>query len=199
MGRGRKWLIEQGKQGKKSIRRFERKERRPDGSFHTRAKKRRKKNIDTGRRSWIYEKHGTTRASLFSSWVWRIVMYWYMALKLACLAASVGVSAGLIVYYSGSKKEEEEVVVTAEDIYEYNGIDKVAIDAGGKDVILSITAEEKLRKLLNKREKSSLLYKWNNQCVKRWLARQNIRHKCFWLKKCKYVKGITLSFFCHAK
>ena len=75
-----------------------------------------------------------------------------------CLAASVGVSAGLIVYYYGSKKEEE-VVVTAEDIYEYNGIDKVAIDAGGTDVILSITAEEKLRKLLNKREKSSLLYK----------------------------------------
>ena len=81
-----------------------------------------------------------------------------MALKLVCLAASVGVSAGLIVYYSGSKKEEE-VVVTAEDIYEYNGIDKVAIDAGGTDVILSITAEKKLRKLLNKREKSSLLYK----------------------------------------
>ena len=74
-------------------------------------------------------------------------------------AASVGLSTGLIIYYFGSKKDEEEVVVTAEDIYEYNGIDKVAIDAGGKDVILSITAEEKLRKLLNKREKSSLLYK----------------------------------------
>ena len=74
-------------------------------------------------------------------------------------AASVGLSTGLIVYYFGSKKDEEEVVVTAEDIYEYNGTDKIAIDAGSKDVILSITAEEKLRKLLNKREKSSLLYK----------------------------------------
>ena len=82
-----------------------------------------------------------------------------MALKLVCLTVSVGVSTGLIVYYFGSKKDEEEVVVTAEDIYEYDGIDKVAIDTGGKDVILSITAEEKLRKLLNKKEKSSLLYK----------------------------------------
>ena len=82
-----------------------------------------------------------------------------MALKLLCLAASIGVSAGLIVYYFGSSKKEEEVVVTAVDIYEYNGIDKVAIDAGGTDVILSITAEEKLRYLLNAREKSSLLYK----------------------------------------
>ena len=82
-----------------------------------------------------------------------------MALKLVCLAVSVGLSTGLIIHYFGSKKDEEEVVVTAEDIYEYNGIDKIAIDAGGKDVILSITAEEKLRKLLNKREKSSLLYK----------------------------------------
>ena len=82
-----------------------------------------------------------------------------MALKLVCLAASVGLSTGLIVYYFGSKKDEEEVVVTAEDVYEYNGIDKIAIDAGGTDVILSITAEEKLRNLLNKREKSSLLYK----------------------------------------
>ena len=78
-------------------------------------------------------------------------------LPLVLTAASVGLSTGLIIHYFGSK--EEEVVVTAEDIYEYNGIEKIAIDAGGKDVILSITAEEKLRKLLNKREKSSLLYK----------------------------------------
>ena len=59
-------------------------------------------------------------------------------------AASVGLSTGLVIYYFGSKKDEEEVVVTAEDIYEYNGIDKITIDAGGTDVILSITAEEKL-------------------------------------------------------
>ena len=80
-------------------------------------------------------------------------------LPLVLTAVSVGLSTGLIIYYFGSKKDEEELVVTAEDIYEYSGIDKIAIDAGGKDVILSITAEEKLRKLLNKREKSSLLYK----------------------------------------
>ena len=80
-------------------------------------------------------------------------------LPLVLIAVSVGLSTGLIIHYFGSKKDEEEVVVTAEDIYEYDGIDKIAIDAGGKDVILSITAEEKLRKLLNKREKSSLLYK----------------------------------------
>ena len=79
-------------------------------------------------------------------------------LPLVLTAVSVGLSTGLIIHYFGSK-EEEEVVVTAEDIYEYSGIEKIAIDAGGKDVILSITAEEKLRKLLNKREKSSLLYK----------------------------------------
>ena len=80
-------------------------------------------------------------------------------LPLVLTTVSVGLSTGLIIHYFGSKKDGEEVVVTAEDIYEYNGIDKIAIDAGGKDVILSITAEEKLRKLLNKREKSSLLYK----------------------------------------
>ena len=78
-------------------------------------------------------------------------------LPLVLTAVSVGLSTGLIIHYFGSK-EEEEAVVTAYDIYE-NDIDKIAIDAGGKDVILSITAEEKLRKLLNKREKSSLLYK----------------------------------------
>ena len=80
-------------------------------------------------------------------------------LPLVLTAVSVGLSTGLIIHYFGSKKDEEEAVVTAEDIYEYYDIDKIAIDAGGKDVILSITAEEKLRKLLNKREKSSQLYK----------------------------------------
>ena len=80
-------------------------------------------------------------------------------LPLVLTAVSVGLSTGLIIHYFGSKKdEEEEAVVTAYDIYE-NDIDKIAIDAGSKDVILSITAEEKLRKLLNEREKSSLLYK----------------------------------------
>ena len=81
-------------------------------------------------------------------------------LPLVLTAVSVGLSTGLIIHYFGSKKdeEEEEAVVTAYDIYE-NDIDKIAIDTGSKDVILSITAEEKLRKLLNEREKISLLYK----------------------------------------
>ena len=81
-------------------------------------------------------------------------------LPLVLTAVSVGLSTGLIIHYFGSKKdeEEEEAVVTAYDIYE-NDIDKIAIDTGSKGVILSITAEEKLRKLLNEREKSSLLYK----------------------------------------
>ena len=60
------------------------------------------------------------------------------------------------------------------------GIDKIAIDVGGKDVILSITAEEKLRKLLNKREKSSLLYK---QAAK---ACQNIMHQEIKYSVCKF-------------
>ena len=47
MGRGRKGLQIR----KKSIGRFDIKERRSDGPFYTPAKKRRKKNIDTGRRS----------------------------------------------------------------------------------------------------------------------------------------------------
>ena len=80
-------------------------------------------------------------------------------LPLVLTAVSVGLSTGLIIHYFGSKEEEEEAVVTAYDVYEKNDIDKIAIDAGGKDAILSITAEEKLRKLLNEREKSSLLYK----------------------------------------
>ena len=76
-----------------------------------------------------------------------------------CLVASVGVSAGLITYYYAKEKNKKGVVVTADDIYHYNGIDNVVIDVGGTDVILSITAEEMLRKILNRKEKSSLLYK----------------------------------------
>ena len=60
-------------------------------------------------------------------------MHLYMVnLPFVLTAASVGLSTGLVIYYFGSK--EEEGVVTAEDIYEYNGIDKIAIDAGGTDV-----------------------------------------------------------------
>ena len=71
-------------------------------------------------------------------------------------AASVGLSTGLIIYYF--TKRNEEIFVTAEDIYVYDDIDKVAIEVGGKDVILTRSAEEKLRRLLNIREKSSSMY-----------------------------------------
>ena len=81
-------------------------------------------------------------------------------LKLAYLiiVASVGTSAGLTAYYFVSKKNEEEVIATAEDIYEDPDIDKVVIVAGDQEIILSTRAEELMRRLLNKREKSSLLY-----------------------------------------
>ena len=56
------------------------------------------------------------------------------------------------------KKREEEVIAKAEDIYEDADIDKVVIDVGDQEIILSARAEELLRRLLIKREKSSLLY-----------------------------------------
>ena len=71
-------------------------------------------------------------------------------------AASFGLSTGLIIYYF--TKRNEEIFVTAEDIYFYKGIDKIGIEAGGKDVILTRSAEEKLRRLLNQREKSLSMY-----------------------------------------
>ena len=71
-------------------------------------------------------------------------------------AASVGLSAGMIIHYF--TKRNEEIFVTSEDIYVYDDIDKVAIEAGGKDIILTRSAEEKLRRLLNIREKSSSMY-----------------------------------------
>ena len=57
------------------------------------------------------------------------------------------------------KKNEEELIATSEEIYEDPEIDKVVISAGGGEVILSISGEELLRKILNGREKSSLLYR----------------------------------------
>ena len=71
-------------------------------------------------------------------------------------AASVGLSVGMIIHYF--TKRNGEIFVTAEDIYVYDDIDKVAIEAGGKDIILTRSAEEKLRRLLNIREKSSSMY-----------------------------------------
>ena len=65
-------------------------------------------------------------------------------------------SIGLSIHYF--TKRNEEIFVTAEDIYVYGAIGKVAIEAGGKDIILTRRAEEKLRRLLNIREKSSSMY-----------------------------------------
>ena len=80
-------------------------------------------------------------------------------LNLACLliTTSVGVSAGVISYYF-VLKNEKEVIASADDIYEDVDIDKVVIDSGDREVILSIRAEKRLLKILNEREKSSLLY-----------------------------------------
>ena len=68
----------------------------------------------------------------------------------------MGLSTGLIIHYF--TKRNEEIFVTAEDIYVYGDIDKIAIEAGGKDVILTRSAEEKLRRIFGKREKSLSMY-----------------------------------------
>ena len=80
-------------------------------------------------------------------------------LKLSCLLISISVSAswGLVAYYSVSKNGED-VIASPDDIYEDSDADRVVIDAGNKEVILSIRAEKRLLKILNEREKSSSLY-----------------------------------------
>ena len=98
------------------------------------------------------------------------------------------------------KNEKEEVVALAEDIYEDHGIDKVVIVAGGREVILSISAEELLRRLLNKREKSSLMYTWKQAMRQTLLKLRNslpsddwhvktsgINASGNWFKTCKYI------------
>ena len=87
--------------------------------------------------------------------------------KLACLliAAPIGASVLMIgdsvsLYMASktSKKKEDEVIILEKDIDEDNGIGKIVIDVKGTDVILSASAEEYLRVLSTKRQKSSLLY-----------------------------------------
>ena len=90
-----------------------------------------------------------------------MLIYMDPVLKLSCLLISISVSAswGLIAYYYVSKKEEEEdAIASPDDIYEDSDVGRVVIDAGDKEVILSIRAERRLLKILNEREKSSLLY-----------------------------------------
>ena len=57
-----------------------------------------------------------------------------------------------------SQKNGEDVIASPDDIYEDSDVGRVVIDAGDKEVILSIRAERRLLKILNEREKSSSLY-----------------------------------------
>ena len=74
------------------------------------------------------------------------------------ITASVGVGLIACSFVSKKKKHEEETITLEKDIFEDTGIDKIVIVVDGTDVILSVRAEEYMRRLLNKREKSSLLY-----------------------------------------
>ena len=85
--------------------------------------------------------------------------------KLACLliTATVGVSVVMIgetvsEYVQPHTSKKEDVIILEKDIDEDTGIDKIVIDVNGTDVILSASAEEYLRVLSTKRQKSSLLY-----------------------------------------
>ena len=86
--------------------------------------------------------------------------------KLACLliTATVGVSVVMIgasvseYVHSHTSKKEDEVIILEKDIYEDLGTNKISIDVNGTDAILSVSAEEYLRVLSTKRQKSSLLY-----------------------------------------
>ena len=55
-------------------------------------------------------------------------------------------------------KNGEDITASPDDIYEDSDADRVVIEAGGKEIILSIRAEKRLLKILNEREKSSSLY-----------------------------------------
>ena len=73
------------------------------------------------------------------------------------ISISVSASWGLVAYYSVSKNGED-AIASPDDIYEDSDVGRVVIDAGNKEVILSIRAEKRLLKILNEREKSSSLY-----------------------------------------
>ena len=80
-------------------------------------------------------------------------------LKLSCLLISISVSASLgLIACNFVSKNEEDVIASPDAIYEDSDVEKVVIDAGDKEVILSIRAEKRFLKILNEREKSSSLY-----------------------------------------
>ena len=82
-----------------------------------------------------------------------------LVLKASCLLLSISVSAslGLIANYF-DPKNGEDITASPDDIYEDSDADMVVIEAGGKEIILSIRTEKRLLKILNEREKSSSLY-----------------------------------------
>ena len=99
-----------------------------------------------------------------------MLKYMGLVLKASCLLVSISVSAscllisisvsaslGLIANYF-DPKNGEDVTASPDDIYEDSDADRVVIDAGDKEVILSNRAEKRLLKILNEREKSSSLY-----------------------------------------
>ena len=82
-----------------------------------------------------------------------------ISVSASCLLISISVSAslGLIANYF-DPKNGEDITASPDDIYEDSDADMVVIEAGGKEIILSIRTEKRLLKILNEREKSSSLY-----------------------------------------
>ena len=73
---------------------------------------------------------------------------------LSCDDWGIGFGVCALSYF----KKEDEVIILEKDIYEDLGTNKIVIDVDGTDAILSVSAEEYLRVLSTKRQKSSLLY-----------------------------------------
>ena len=110
--------------------------------------------------AWLFI---TVSAALFA---FSFVSMQYV-IKLACILITapvgasflmIGDSISLYIASKTSKKKESEVIILEKDIDEDEGIGKIVIDVDGTDVILSASAEEYLRVLSTKRQKSSLLY-----------------------------------------
>ena len=78
--------------------------------------------------------------------------------KLACLLIIALVGASVSEYINSHIPKKDEVIITEKDIWHDFSIDKIVIDVDGTEVILSASAEELLRRLSTKRQKSSLLY-----------------------------------------
>ena len=66
-----------------------------------------------------------------------------ISVSASCLLISISVSAslGLIANYF-DPKNGEDITASPDDIYEDSDADRVVIEAGGKEIILSIRAEK---------------------------------------------------------